>query len=69
MGSFLITRLGNVPINHQINRWALEGAPADHLSILTRWDYFHYLRTGTALLAFAVIIALTVRPGLQSTGR
>ncbi|MFI6869440.1 anthrone oxygenase family protein [Nocardia sp. NPDC050406] len=60
VASFGITRLGNVPINHQINRWAVEGAPADHLSILTRWDYFHYLRTGTALIAFALLIALTL---------
>ncbi|WP_280404540.1 DUF1772 domain-containing protein [Nocardia brasiliensis] len=62
VGSFLVTRLGNVPINHQINRWAVEGAPADYLSILTRWDFFHYLRTGTALAAFVVIIVLVMRP-------
>ncbi|QIS02956.1 DUF1772 domain-containing protein [Nocardia brasiliensis] len=59
--TFLVTRLGNVPINHQINRWVVEGAPADYLSILTRWDYFHYLRTGTALAAFLGIIVLVLR--------
>ncbi len=60
VASFAITRLGNVPINHQINRWALDGAPADYAAILTRWDVFHFLRTGTALFAFALIIALAV---------
>lgn len=60
VASFAITRLGNVPINHRINRWALDGAPADYAAILTRWDIFHFLRTGTALAAFALIIALVV---------
>ncbi|MFJ2667330.1 anthrone oxygenase family protein [Nocardia fluminea] len=60
VASFAITRLGNVPINHRINRWALDGAPADYAAILTRWDIFHFLRTGTALLACALIIALVV---------
>ncbi|MFI6166427.1 anthrone oxygenase family protein [Nocardia sp. NPDC051052] len=62
IASFLITRLGNVPINHKINRWAVEGAPADYAAILTRWDYFHDLRTTTALIAFALMIALAIRP-------
>lgn len=60
VASFAITRLGNVPINHRINRWAVDGAPADYAAILTRWDAFHFLRTGTALAAFALIIALVV---------
>ncbi|MGW5922126.1 anthrone oxygenase family protein [Nocardia fluminea] len=60
VASFAITRLGNVPINHRINRWALDGAPADYAAILTRWDIFHFLRTGTAVAAFALIIALVV---------
>lgn len=61
IASFLITRLGNVPINHQINRWAVDGAPADHAEILTRWDCFHDLRTATALIAFALVITLVLR--------
>ncbi|MFD6451146.1 anthrone oxygenase family protein [Nocardia sp. NPDC060220] len=60
VGSFLITRLGNVPINHKINAWAVDGAPADYADILARWDLFHFLRTGTALVAFALIITLVV---------
>ncbi|WP_378730683.1 anthrone oxygenase family protein [Nocardia brasiliensis] len=61
VASFVITRFGNVPINHQINRWVTEGAPTDYAEILTRWDYFHYLRTGTALIAFALMIFLALR--------
>ncbi|GEM30244.1 hypothetical protein NN3_12510 [Nocardia neocaledoniensis NBRC 108232] len=58
VASFAITRLGNVPINHQINRWAVDGAPPDYASILARWDQFHLFRTGTALVAFALVIVL-----------
>ncbi|MGX1806574.1 anthrone oxygenase family protein [Nocardia sp. NPDC055321] len=58
--SFAITRLGNVPINHRINEWALTGAPADYAEILARWDVFHVLRTLTGLGAFALLIALAV---------
>lgn len=60
VASFAVTRLGNVPINHRINRWAIDGAPADYAAILARWDMFHFLRTGTALAAFVLIIALAV---------
>ncbi|MFD3595042.1 anthrone oxygenase family protein [Nocardia sp. NPDC058640] len=60
VASFLITRLGNVPINYQINDWAVDGVPTDYATLLTRWDIFHFLRTGTALVAFALIIVLAV---------
>lgn len=60
VASFLITRLGNVPINHRINEWAVAGPAPDYAEILTRWDAFHFLRTGTALGAFALIIALVL---------
>lgn len=69
VASFAITRLGNVPINQQINRWAVSGAPADYASILSRWDQFHFLRTGTALAAFAVMIALVMSARRMSSGR
>ncbi|MFI8976601.1 anthrone oxygenase family protein [Nocardia asteroides] len=60
VASFLITRLGNVPINHRINEWAVAGPAPDYAEILARWDTFHVLRTGTALGAFALIIALVL---------
>ncbi|MFI5502618.1 anthrone oxygenase family protein [Nocardia asteroides] len=60
VASFLITRLGNVPINHRINEWAVAGPAPDYAEILARWDGFHVLRTGTALGAFALIIALVL---------
>ncbi|MFI5774550.1 anthrone oxygenase family protein [Streptomyces sp. NPDC051658] len=59
--SFLITRLGNVPINGRIKEWALTSAPADHAEILRRWELFNNLRTLTALTAFALLIILALR--------
>ncbi|MFF1545045.1 anthrone oxygenase family protein [Streptomyces sp. NPDC058291] len=59
--SFLITRLGNVPINGQIKEWALTSASADHAEILQRWELFNNLRTITALTAFALLITLALR--------
>ncbi|WP_407835863.1 anthrone oxygenase family protein [Streptomyces sp. DSM 116496] len=67
--SFLITRLGNVPINGRIKEWAATSAPADHAEILSRWEAFNYARTGAAFAAFALLILLALRPrgsGLDS---
>ncbi|MFI6323348.1 anthrone oxygenase family protein [Nonomuraea sp. NPDC050556] len=61
LASFLITRLGNVPINGRIKEWALTSAPADHAEILGRWELFNILRTLTAIIAFALLIALSLR--------
>ncbi|MFD8565146.1 anthrone oxygenase family protein [Streptosporangium canum] len=56
--SFLVTRFGNVPINGQIKRWAVTSAPADHATILQRWEAFHFLRTAAAFIAFLLIVLL-----------
>ncbi|MEU8890636.1 DUF1772 domain-containing protein [Streptomyces sp. NPDC048442] len=61
IASFLITRLGNVPINGRIKQWAATSAPADHAEILSRWEAFNYARTATAFAAFALLILLSLR--------
>ncbi|MGW8886335.1 anthrone oxygenase family protein [Streptomyces sp. NPDC055749] len=61
VASFLITRLGNVPINGRIKQWAATSAPADHAEILARWEAFNYARTGAAFAAFALLIFLCLR--------
>ncbi|GAB2721335.1 hypothetical protein GCM10027089_51570 [Nocardia thraciensis] len=58
VASFVITRFGNVPINRQIRAWITDGTPDDYADILTRWDLFHGLRTGTSLLAFLLVIVI-----------
>ncbi|MDQ8704931.1 DUF1772 domain-containing protein [Streptomyces sp. LHD-70] len=60
LASFLITRLGNVPINGRIKEWAVSAAPADHAAILDRWEAFNYARTGTAFAAFLLLIVLAL---------
>ncbi|WP_084735746.1 DUF1772 domain-containing protein [Actinophytocola xinjiangensis] len=74
IASFLVTRLGNVPINGRIKVWAVEGPPADHAEILSRWDAFNITRTLTALAAFALVIgaatgAAHVRRAIGDAGR
>lgn len=61
LASFLITRLGNVPINGRIKEWARTSAPVDHAEILRRWELFNDARTLTAVTAFALLIALALR--------
>lgn len=61
LASFLITRLGNVPINGRIKEWAASSAPPDHAEILARWEAFNYARTAAAFAAFALLILLTLR--------
>ncbi|AWS47052.1 DUF1772 domain-containing protein [Streptosporangium sp. 'caverna'] len=58
--SFLVTRFGNVPINGQIRQWAVSSAPADYAAILQRWEAWHVVRTVTGLVAFLLIVLLTV---------
>ncbi|MFD9379372.1 anthrone oxygenase family protein [Streptomyces sp. NPDC059999] len=60
IASFLVTRLGNVPINGRIKQWALTSAPADHAEVLRRWELFNNVRTLTALAAFGLLIVLAV---------
>ncbi|WP_327263574.1 DUF1772 domain-containing protein [Streptomyces sp. NBC_01232] len=62
LASFLITRFGNVPINGRIKEWARTSAPADHAEILRRWEMFNDLRTGAAVIAFAVLVFLALGP-------
>ncbi|GGZ22740.1 DUF1772 domain-containing protein [Streptomyces poonensis] len=61
VSSFLITRLGNVPINGRIKEWAVTSAPPDHAEILARWEAFNYARTGAAFAAFLLLILLVLR--------
>ncbi|MFC9893529.1 anthrone oxygenase family protein [Nocardia sp. NPDC127579] len=61
VASFLITRFGNVPINQHIKQWAVGIPPSDYPEILARWEAFHFARTGCALVAFLLIVGLTLR--------
>ncbi|BDT95682.1 DUF1772 domain-containing protein [Nocardia sputorum] len=66
VAAFLITRLGNVPINQKIKVWAISGPPADYAEILGRWEAFHFARTACALVAFLLVVATTLLPGKEA---
>ncbi|MFH9736827.1 DUF1772 domain-containing protein [Streptomyces roseolus] len=68
VASFVITRFGNVPINGRIKQWAATAPPADHAGILHRWELFHYARTLTAVVAFALLAFLALRVTAPSRG-
>lgn len=61
VAAFLITRLGNVPINQDIKVWAVSGPPADYAEILSRWEAFHFARTACAVVAFLLVVLTTLR--------
>ncbi|MEV6556015.1 DUF1772 domain-containing protein [Nocardia sp. NPDC051756] len=67
IASFLITRLGNVPINQHIKQWAVTAPPPDYAEILSRWETFHFARTACALLAFLLIVTRTMVPAKRAT--
>ncbi|MCC3328782.1 DUF1772 domain-containing protein [Nocardia abscessus] len=66
VAAFLITRLGNVPINQKIKVWAVSGPPADYAEILSRWEAFHFARTACALVAFLLVVLTTLLPAKEA---
>ncbi|MET0414574.1 MAG: DUF1772 domain-containing protein [Actinoplanes sp.] len=67
--SFLVTRLGNVPINGEIRGWSATNPPADWVERLQRWEVFHEMRTAAAIGAFIVLLLVTesVRGAVPAT--
>ncbi|VFA99797.1 anthrone oxygenase family protein [Nocardia cyriacigeorgica] len=59
---FLITRLGNAPINQDIKAWTVSGPPADYADILARWENFHIARVVCAVLVFVLVVVTTLLP-------
>ena len=59
--SFLVTRLGNVPINGEIRGWSATNPPVDWAEQLQRWEVFHEVRTTAAIGAFIVLLLVTER--------
>jgi hypothetical protein len=49
MTTVLVTRFGNIPINHLVRRWLTEGPPANYLVPLHCWTVFNNLRSAAPL--------------------
>lgn len=56
LATFLVTRLGNVPINQQIKTWSAANPPVNWLALLQQWDVYHTVRTFTAFAAFITLL-------------
>ena len=60
VGLFLVTILGNVPLNEILDKTDLVSATSEELSILrdrfeNRWNRFHLVRTITTTLSFIML--------------
>ncbi|GII78772.1 hypothetical protein Sru01_37540 [Sphaerisporangium rufum] len=72
MTSLLVTVFGNVPLHGHFRRWAATSVvPEGYTGILARWETFHTIRTGTALAAFVLVIAVgaLARPATPAARR
>ena len=52
----VVPRFGNVPINQYVRKWLTEPPPADYMGVLHRWTVFNNIRSGAAVLGFALIL-------------
>lgn len=56
LASFLTTFFGNVPINGIIKTWVPDAPPDNWQALLKRWNFFHSIRTMTAIGSFVCMI-------------
>ena len=61
IGSGLITRFGNQPINSMVMTWTADSMPADWTAWRDRWWSFHIIRTLASLLALLLIVWAALR--------
>ena len=60
----LLSFLGTVPINIQVNDWDVDNPPADWRATVIRWQRIDVFRSGAAIVAFAcLLVGLAVQIG------
>jgi uncharacterized membrane protein len=57
VAALVITLAVEVPIDNQIETWAVATLPGDWRSIQSRWELFHTIRT---FLSIAAVVAVTI---------
>lgn len=55
-----VTLTRNVPLNKQVQSWAIDSPPDDWSSIRDRWEHYHTVRTGLIVTGFASLAAAVV---------
>jgi len=58
--ALLVTLLVEVPIDNQLKSWTLASMPANWMDLRDKWERFHVIRTFSALVGMAMMIAATV---------
>jgi uncharacterized membrane protein len=56
IGSGLVTKLGNQPINALVMDWPPNEVPADWQELRARWWTFHQIRSALCFIAFCLIL-------------
>jgi hypothetical protein len=57
----VITRFGNLPIDHQVMSWTEDTMPANWAELRDRWRSFHGMRTGVELIALVLVTWAGIR--------
>jgi hypothetical protein len=63
----LITRFGNQPINAIVITWDLNNIPDTWTALRDKWWTFHIMRTVSTIMAFALIVWVTINIKDKST--
>jgi Domain of unknown function (DUF1772) len=56
IATLVITRFYNVPINLEIKTWLPTAPPGNWLAIMETWDFYHSMRTVTAIGSFLMVL-------------
>lgn len=65
VGSGLITRFGNQPINAIVITWSLDNIPDTWVALRDKWWTYHVLRTLSASMGYAVIIWVSLKDSVK----
>jgi uncharacterized membrane protein len=56
----VVTLVGNVPINKQVQSWEISAPPQEWGELRDRWEKLHTIRTVLIVSGFAVLVASVV---------
>ena len=59
-GDMVVTLVGNVPINRQIQRWKIDAPPPEWAKLRDRWEKLHTIRTLLIVSGFALFVSTVV---------
>jgi len=63
----LITKFGNVPIDHEVMSWTTDTMPVEWTAHRDKWWMFHGMRTIVELIALGLVAWTVVRPNKNLT--